>query len=708
MAVSEPLLEVRGLTTVFNSRRGLVRAVDGASLSLRQGRVLGLVGESGSGKSTLALSIMRLLGPTGRIVGGGIRFRGEDLLGKSAGEMRVIRGSRIAMVFQDPYTSLTPSMSVGAQIVEAIRAHEPVSSGSAFERAIELLEQVGIAHPRQRAAEFPHQFSGGMRQRVAVAIALSCSPELLILDEPTTALDVTIQAAILDLLADLRRKFGLAMIFITHHLGVVMRVSDDVCVMYAGRVVEHTAMEELFERPRHPYTKGLLASVPALSGASARQRLSSIPGELPDAVALPRGCIFQARCPWCEQTCRDQPQPLIPLSSSSATACWKYNTVAALGWPAEAAASTPVALVDTPMTKSVVEVQDIVKGFRTGGFWGISLRKGGASEVRAVDGVSLALFPGETLGLVGESGCGKTTLGRVIVRLVEPDEGAILHEERDARRLRGAALKGYRRDVQIVFQNPDSSLNPRKQVGQIIGRRLELFEETSARHRRERIEELLELVRLPHTYADRYPHQLSGGEKQRVGIARAIAVQPKVIVCDEPVTSLDVSVTASILNLLMDLQDRLGVSYLFIAHDLAVVRHISHRVAVMYRGRICEAGPTEAVFRPPFHPYTQALLSAIPTVDLALRDQQRVQLQGTVQSGPPTTRGCIFQSRCPMKIGPICEEETPPLLEAGPGHHIRCHHALETLQSMAEAVPAGESGVAGAGGPGGRWLGQSR
>jgi peptide/nickel transport system ATP-binding protein len=665
---TDSVLEVQRVSVAYQTQRGRVQALEDVSFSLDRGEVMGLVGESGSGKSTLGLAVMRLLVPSACVTGGPVLFKeGTDLLTSSPDEMRRIRGDRIAMVFQDPFSSLTPSLRVGEQLVEAILVHQKIPRSAAWVRAGELFEKVGISATRLR--DFPHQLSGGMRQRVSIAIALSCHPDLLILDEPTSALDVTIQATILDLLTDLRTELGLAMLFITHDLGIVARMCDRVTVLYAGRVVERGTTQQILESPAHGYTTGLLASLPGERSAG-RRPLSFIPGTLPGQADRIHGCIFAARCPFVEEVCLSTPQSLVPLGLGHDTACVRHQVVARTPWPAPADPRAGSAAVHgAPM----LDVRDLAKTFDRSGFWSKFRGSSQDQAVHAVRGVSLTLRAGETLGLVGESGCGKTTLARMIVRLIEPSGGAILYECRDALTMHGAALQGYHRAVQIIFQNPDSSLNPRLRVGDVMRRRLQLLGLDPREHAR-RISELLALVRLPDQYAARYPHELSGGEKQRVGLARALATQPAVIVCDEPVSALDVSVTAAILNSLIELQASLGVAYLFIAHDLSVVRHVSHRVAMMYRGEICETGTTSEVFEPPYHPYTEALLSAIPRPEYADRYRDRIPLRGSVTAPAGQVKGCPFQDRCPVKIGPVCEEDSPPVVTVSPGHTIRCHH----------------------------------
>lgn len=691
--MSAPILEVDSLRTQFATARGLVRAVEDVSFSIEPGQVMGLVGESGSGKSTVALSILRLLGPGGRIVSGAVRFRAQDLVALPERAVRELRGNRLAMVFQDPLTSLTPSLRIGEQLAETIVTHQHVSRDEAWRRSVEMLEQVGLPDAALRAKQFPHQFSGGMRQRVSIALALSCKPDLLILDEPTTALDVTIQAQILDLLAQLRDELKVSMLFITHDLGVIVRICDSVCVLYAGSVVEQATTRDLFKHPLHPYAKGLLASIPDLSLAG-RRRLPYIPGRVPDLVNPPSGCVFQPRCPFAEDRCA-LPQPLVALRNGHRVACWKHDALIDVPWPVQHAAR---AVAQRGEATSLLTVQELRKDYTLTGFWDSLkiVRKTGAAprlafdpkKLRAVDEVSFTLASGETLGLVGESGCGKSTLGRVLVGLVDPTGGEVRMAGRNTATMTHSELKRYLKDVQIIFQNPESSLNPRKTVGEIVARPIVLYRLAHGREIVQRVEGLLDTVQLSQAYAGRYPHQLSGGEKQRVGIARALAAEPRLIICDEPISALDVSVRASILNLLDELKERFGLSYLFIAHDLAVVKHISDRIAVMYRGRIAEIGTVEEVFSPPYHPYTQALLSAIPIPDYAERNRRRIPLPGSVHGLSAAARGCNFQDRCQVKIGAICEQATPPIVEPSPGHQIACHHDISFLRELDPVLSA--------------------
>ena len=663
--MTAPVLQLLNLSVAYPSGDGWLRALDDVSFEVGAGRALGVVGESGSGKSTTALAVLGLLAPEARIAGGEIRFNGTPLFALPDAQMRALRGNRISIVFQDPFASLNPAIPVGAQIAEPLVLHRRLTDAAAAEAVRTLLAEVGIADPHAVALAYPHQLSGGMKQRALIASALACAPDLLVLDEPTTALDVTIEAQILDLLEKLRRDRGLSMLYITHNLGVVARICDDVCVLYAGRVVETGSAEAVLRRPRHPYTKGLLASLPRV--AERKHRLAPIPGRFPDLTSPPSGCIFHPRCHFALDRCRDQPQAL-----EAGVRCWRADELADAAWQApaeETGAARPAAEVSGA---TLVEVKGLSKTFQLGGlFDGMSIDWSGGfplkfdpPRVRAVDDVTLRVAAGEALGLVGESGCGKSTLGRMLIGLIEPGAGTIT--------IAGGAPQANRRAAQIIFQNPDSSLNPRKTVEAIVGRPLVLHGLAAGSGVRKRVVELLEMVRLSDAFLQRYPHQLSGGEKQRVGIARAISTSPQFIVCDEAVSALDVSVQAYVLNVLADLRDRLNVAYLFISHDLSVIAHIADRVAVLYRGAIVEEGPVEEVLRPPYHPYTEALLSAIPDVQRGA-GVERIRLRGDAVEQGGHTKGCRFQHRCPRKIGEICETRTPPVVEVAPGHRIACH-----------------------------------
>lgn len=671
---AQPLLSVRDIHIHFVTSRGVVRAVEGISYDVHPGEVVAIVGESGCGKSVSALAIMRLLAkPAGRVVGGEILFEGRDLLKLSDDEMREIRGKDISMIFQEPMTSLNPVLTIGFQITETLFMHQKIGKREARARAIELLKMVGIPDPVRRLNQYPHQFSGGMRQRVMIAIGLACDPKLIIADEPTTALDVTIQAQILKLMQDLSRRLGIALIIITHNLGVVARYADRVNVMYAAKMIETGTAKDIFSRPRHPYAIGLLRSVPRLDQKRSA-KLETIEGLPPNLLDPPEGCRFAPRCRARIDACLERMPPLVEVEQGHFSACLRAEELAAKGpegigmAPPQASTYTHRVLTDA---KPLLEVRGMKTYFDVAA--GLGGLLGARATVKAVDDVSFTVQPGETLGLVGESGCGKTTVGRTLLRLEEVTEGELLFDGLDIRRVSGEDLKQLRRKVQVIFQDPFSSLNPRMTIGDIITEPMLVYRlQPDRKAARARTAELLQSVGLFDYMADRYPHELSGGQRQRVGIARALALEPTFIICDEPVSALDVSIQAQIINILEDLQDRFDLTYLFIAHDLAVVRHISDRVAVMYLGHIMELADRDALYDDPRHPYTQALLDAVPIPDPELENARQYRvLGGEVPSPLNPPPGCVFHTRCPL-ASEECRREVPPLREIKPRHYAAC------------------------------------
>jgi peptide/nickel transport system ATP-binding protein len=666
----DALLEVRDLRTYFYTRRGVVKAVDGASFSVRRGETLGIVGESGSGTSMTCLSVLRLVPePGGRIVGGQIVFDGQDLLAKTPDEMRRLRGSQIAMILQDPMASLNPALTVGEQIAETLRLHRGLRGRDLDARILELLRQVRISDPERRVHAYPHQMSGGIRQRVAGAIAISCRPSLLIADEPTTSLDVTIQAQYLRLLKDIQRETNLAMVFVTHDLGIVAKLCDRVAVMYAGRIVETGTTREIFNRPRHPYTIGLLSCLPTLS--RGREPLSAIEGQPPDLAHVPSGCSFAPRCPLAEAACGEALPPLEAVGPEHLVACRRTAETS----PSDAqrrifASVTAVSRrAETAGGDVVLEGRAVTKHFALSRGAILSRTVG---TVKAVDGVDFVLRRGETLGLVGESGCGKTTTARLVLCLERPTGGGIFFRGRDVHALRGPALGEYRRAVQAVFQDPYSSLNPRLSIRTIVGEPLrETRPDLGRAEVSERIAESLARVGLRPRIVDDYPHELSGGQRQRVAVARALTTDPECILLDEAVSALDVSIRAQVMNLLRDIQDRVGVSYLFIAHDLAVVKYVSTRIGVMYLGKLVETASSDELYARPLHPYTQVLLSnALPSHPDEAREE--VILRGEVPSAVDPPSGCRFHPRCPRAMA-VCSEVEPLLRAEAAGHDVACH-----------------------------------
>ena len=657
------MLCVRGLAVEFASGDDWLRVVEDVSFEVRAGETLGLVGESGCGKTVSALSVLGLLPPrSGRIASGSITLDGQELTGLAPGALRRVRGKEIAMVFQEPMTSLNPAFTVGDQIAETIRAHDLGSRGESWRQAIELLDRVGIPDPSTRAKSYPHELSGGMRQRAMIAIALACRPRVLIADEPTTALDVTIQAQILELLSELQREMHMALVLVTHDLGIVAETCDRVSVMYAGQIVEEGTVDDVLGAPRHPYTTGLLRSMP--QAAAVGQPLTTIPGTVPRAGAMPPGCRFEPRCPLAIDRCRDEAVAL-ETDGGRAVRCVRAGETLVYPTPNPTLVDRSLASADRPL----LQVSGLVKTFPlTSNF----LRRV-VGHVRAVDGIDFDVRAGETLGLVGESGSGKSTTARLLLRLIEPTAGSIVLDDVDFLALRGEELRRARRRIQMVFQDPYSSLDPRVTIGESVAEPLRTHTALGSADRRARVVELLRAVGLGPEHLSRYPSEFSGGQRQRIAVARALALEPSLLVYDEPLSSLDVSTQSQVLNLFAELQDRLGIASVFISHDLSVVRHVSQRIAVMYLGRLVEVGPSETVYRAPAHPYTAALLSAVPQPDPRLRhERQRVVLTGDVPNplDPPT--GCRFHPRCPYAMD-ICRDVDPASFVTSAGTRVACH-----------------------------------
>jgi oligopeptide/dipeptide ABC transporter ATP-binding protein len=673
-----PVLEISDLSTHIQLTKSVVHAVGNVDLTVEPGEALGLVGESGCGKSMTGLSIMGLLPPGGKIVSGSIKLDGRELVGLSDAELRTIRGNDVAMIFQDPLTSLDPTKTIGYQVAEPVRLHKGASKAQAMARATEVLGLVGLPRPAERLGDYPHQLSGGLRQRVMIAMALSCEPKLLIADEPTTALDVTIQAQILALLHDLKDRLGMAMLLITHDMGVIVGHADRVQVMYAGRMVEATGTPNLFAHMRHPYTRALLASIPRLS-QDGRRRLLTIGGLPPDLSQPPAGCRFAPRCSRATDKCRDQEPPLTGETADHLFSCWHpVDGPADAGTGATAAArvaARPAGPDGEPgPVPPLLEVRDLVKEFPvTAG--AILQRK--VAAVHAVSGVSFSVAAGETFGLVGESGCGKTTIGRVVVALERPNAGAVLLNGQDIAALSGGELRKQRRDLQLMFQDPYSSLDPRMRVGSIIREPLSIQRVGTRQEQRQRVFELLDEVGLPRNAVERYPHEFSGGQRQRIGLARALTLSPKVIVADEPVSALDVSIRAQVLNLMKRLQADHGLTYIVISHDLAVVKYMADRIGVMYLGKLVEMGAAEDIYQRAAHPYTAGLIATIPVPDPEeARARKGAGIKGELPSPVTPPSGCRFRTRCPYAQD-LCAQEEPQLRSFGPGHVAACHFPLQ-------------------------------
>jgi len=748
-----PVLEIQNLSTHIKLTSSVVQAVGNVDLQIDAGETLGVVGESGCGKSMTGLSIMGLLPPGGSIVNGSIKLEGRELVGLKPDELQRIRGNEVAMIFQDPLTSLDPTKTIGYQVGEPVRLHRGASKSEALDRAVEVLSLVGLPRPKERLKDYPHQLSGGLRQRVMIAMALACEPKLLIADEPTTALDVTIQAQILALLKDLKERLGMAMLLITHDMGVIAGHADRVNVMYAGRVVETAEATTLFDEMHHPYTQALLASIPQLN-QDARKALHAIPGLPPDLAHPPQGCRFAARCTRATDKCRSDEPPLSGKTFDHKFACWHpvdgplELVVIGEGGPDaastglvgsdaesldEAAASDKIgfvhdtqlpadtgagevtstspepgarehAVVAAGLTETadgrleiveavangngvapLLELRNLVKEFPvTSG--AVLQRK--VAAVHAVSDVSFSVPAGTTFGLVGESGCGKTTIGKLIVALERPNSGSIIVNGEDVSTLHRADLRRKRRDLQLMFQDPQSSLDPRMRVGTIIAEPLAVQHIGSKRAQRDRVAELLSEVGLPQNAVERYPHEFSGGQRQRIGLARALTVNPKLIVADEPVSALDVSIRAQVLNLMKRLQATYGLTYVVISHDLAVVKYMADQIGVMYLGKLVELGTGQDIYERAAHPYTAGLIATIPVPDPTLeRAKTGAAIRGELPSPVNPPSGCRFRTRCQF-AQERCAAEEPKLRSFGPGHVAACHFALQSPSGADADAPA--------------------
>jgi peptide/nickel transport system ATP-binding protein len=745
-----PVLDIENLSTHIKLTSSVVQAVGNVDLQIDAGETLGIVGESGCGKSMTGLSIMGLLPPGGSIIGGSIKLDGRELVGLKQEELRQVRGNEIAMIFQDPLTSLDPTKTIGYQVAEPVRLHRGTTKAEALDRAVEVLSLVGLPRPKERLKDYPHQLSGGLRQRVMIAMALANEPKLLIADEPTTALDVTIQAQILALLRDLKERLGMAMLLITHDMGVIAGHADRVNVMYAGRVVETASVTALFDEMHHPYTQSLLASIPRLSQDS-KKALHAIPGLPPDLAHPPEGCRFAARCYRATDKCRTDEPSLSGKTLDHRFSCWHpvdgpltLAEIGATGPDAvstglaapdtvsvheaaagdQAALVTDAALSDAPVAGAeapepvvvaaglevtaagrlevtariveavaangdgvvpLLELRNLVKEFPvTAG--AILQRK--VAAVHAVSDVSFSVPAGTTFGLVGESGCGKTTIGKMIVALEKPSSGSVALGGVNVSKLHGGELRRKRRDLQLMFQDPHSSLDPRMRVGAIIGEPLAVQHLGSKRAQRDRVFELLSEVGLPPNSVERYPHEFSGGQRQRIGLARALTLNPRLIVADEPVSALDVSIRAQVLNLMKRLQVSFGLTYVVISHDLAVVKYMADRIGVMYLGKLVELGSGQDIYERAAHPYTAGLIATIPVPEpTAERAKKGVAIRGELPSPVNPPSGCRFRTRCQF-AQELCAAEEPQLRSFGPGHVAACHFPLQTPDESAVSVPA--------------------
>jgi peptide/nickel transport system ATP-binding protein len=738
-----PLLDIQDLHTEIRLRRATVHAIDGVSLSVAPGECLGIVGESGSGKTMTALSIMRLLPGGGEVTGGRIMVDGTDVARLSETGMEDIRGNLIGMIFQDPLTSLNPTMTIGDQIAESVRIHRGASHDAALARAVEVLGLVGMPAPAERVSQFPHQLSGGMRQRVMIAMALACEPKLLIADEPTTALDVTIQKQILELIDSIRRRLSMAVILVTHDLGVIAGTADRVAVMYAGRIVETAPTTTLFANPRHPYTEALFDALPERAAASAAAgtgsgRLYNIPGQPPDLTDPPRGCKFAARCRYAQDSCRETEPPLTDADGKHAYRCFfpvgrgvdpgldgaqdagdlaspgseggpDGGGVAGAGAGVRAAGlgeeerddllrgadagtlrrgfgRAPERGAAGRDPKDLLVVSRLVKNFTVTAGAVLQRRIG---QVSAVADVSFAIPAGSTFGLVGESGCGKTTVGRLIVGLEKPSSGSLVLGGRDLASLSGRERRRQARLVQLMFQDSYASMDPRMRVSTILREPMVIQRDGSRASQAKRVAAMLNEVGLPAAAAERYPHEFSGGQRQRLGLARALMLRPSMIVADEPVSALDVSIQAQILNLMLDLQRDHGLTYMFISHDLSVVRYMADVIGVMYLGKLVEVGPADSVYSAPVHPYTRGLIDTVPVADPALeRAKEHQGVRGELPSAVAPPSGCRFRTRCP-RAADLCAQQEPPLRPfTANGHLAACHFPLREPDPEVEALPA--------------------
>ena len=685
-----PLLQIDDLRTEIRLRSATVHALDGVSLNVEAGECLGIVGESGSGKTMTALSIMQLLPPGGHIIGGTITLGGQEISSLNDDGMRHVRGNEVGMIFQDPMTSLNPTMTVGDQIAETVLLHRGADAKTAQARAVEVLGLVGMPRPAERVSNYPHQLSGGMRQRVMIAMALACEPKLLIADEPTTALDVTIQKQILELIDDLRRRLGLAVILVTHDLGVIAGRADRVAVMYAGKVMETTSTARLFANPRHPYTEALFGALPE-KAADQTERLYSIPGMPPDLTSPPPGCRFAARCRYVQDRCRQTEPPLEGDSWEHVFRCYFPVGRAEKDAGAARLEVTEVAHERRAPADAVADgdgvllrADNLVKNFAvTSG--AVLQRKIG--EVSAVADVSFSIAAGKTFGMVGESGCGKTTIGRLIAGLEKATGGSILLDGEDLTKLSKRERRRRSPKVQLMFQDSYASMDPRMRVGPILREPLAIQRIGSRQEQHNKIAAILDEVGLPRAAVDRYPHEFSGGQRQRLGLARALILNPMLVIADEPVSALDVSIQAQILNLMLDLQRDLGLTYLFISHDLSVVRYLSETIGVMYLGKLVEVGPADDVYYRPVHPYTRGLIDTVPVADPAVAQAREDKgVSGELPSAISPPSGCRFRTRCP-RAQDLCAQQEPPLRPFNDGGHLAaCHFPLREPEGAAAAA----------------------